>query len=114
MIAGRSLDELSRIRLRGRVEAGKSGGGKFYGYDVIKTIDKDREPARCEHKINKRQAWIVNRIFKDYAAGTSPRTLARQLNAENIPGPFSKAWGPGTIHGNQSMFRSVRAGADST
>ena len=43
---------------------------------------------------------IVRRIFKEFAAGYSPRTLAHALNKEGIPGPSGKSWGPSTIYGN--------------
>jgi site-specific DNA recombinase len=55
---------------------------------------------RGERKINAIEAGIVRRIFNDYAAGTSPQAIAKQLNKENIPGPSGIAWGLSTIHGN--------------
>ena len=74
--------------LRGRVEQGKSGGGLCYGYDVVKRTDDKGEPIRGERRINEDEAETVRRIFKEFAAGVSPRTLARRLNAKRIPGPF--------------------------
>ena len=35
----KDLADKTRRGLRGRVEAGKSGGGKSYGYDVVKRFD---------------------------------------------------------------------------
>jgi site-specific DNA recombinase len=42
----------------------------------------------------------VRRIFREFAAGRSPRAIAFQLNAEGIPGPNGTSWGPSTIYGN--------------
>lgn len=87
--------------MRGRVEAGKSGGGNSYGYNVLKRTDATGEPIRGEREINHDQAAIINRIFAEYAAGKSPRAIAHALNQEGIPGPSGEGWGPSTIHGNR-------------
>ncbi len=42
----------------------------------------------------------MRRIFRDFAAGVGPRTIARTLNEEGIPGPGGKSWGDTTIRGN--------------
>ena len=97
----KELADKTRRGLRGRIEAGKSGGGNSYGYDVVRTIGKDGEPLRGERQINSVQAAIIIRIFTAYAAGASPRTIAKALNEEHIAGPSGKAWGASTIHGNR-------------
>jgi site-specific DNA recombinase len=61
----KDLADKTRRGLRGRIEAGKSGGGNSYGYDVLKTIGDNGEPVRRERRINPQQAAIVERIFKD-------------------------------------------------
>jgi len=96
----KDLADKTRRGLRGRVEAGKSGGGNSYGYDVLKRLEDDGTPATGERTINPAQARIVRRIFKAYAKGISPRAIAKALNDEGVPGPSGKAWGSSTIHGN--------------
>ena len=86
--------------LRGRVEKGKAGGGLCYGYDVVKRLDGNGEPIRGERKINEAEATIVRRIFREFADGKSPKAIARDLNRDNIPGPFGKNWGDTTIRGH--------------
>ncbi|NIA72037.1 recombinase family protein [Pelagibius litoralis] len=86
--------------LRGRVEQGKSGGGLCYGYDVVKDADSAGDPIRGGRRINKAQAKVIRRVFRDFAAGVSPRTLARRLNAESIPGPAGKLWIDTTLRGH--------------
>jgi len=86
--------------LRGRVAQGKSGGGLCYGYDVVKRTDRDGEPVRGERTINEGQAEIVRRIFREFAAGISPRTIARRLNDEGIPGPAGILWIDSTLRGH--------------
>jgi site-specific DNA recombinase len=103
----KDLADKTRRGLRGRIEAGRSGGGNSYGYDVVKTIGGDGEPVRGERRINPRQAGIVRRIFSSYARGLSPRAIAKELNLEGVPGPSGKAWGPSTIHGNRQRGTGV-------
>ena len=103
----KDLSDKTRRGLRGRVEAGKSGGGNSYGYDVVRKVSASGEPERGERKINECQAAVIRRIFEDYAAGTSPRVIAKHLNAEGVPGPTGKAWGPSTIHGNKDRGTGI-------
>ena len=103
----KDLADKTRRGLRGRVEAGKSGGGNSYGYDVVKKFDANGETERGERKINEFEAGIVKRIFNAYAKGQSPRAIAKQLNAEKVPGPSGKGWGPSTIHGNRKRGTGI-------
>ncbi len=96
----KDLADKTRRGLRGRVEDGKSGGGLCYGYDVVRQIDASGEASRGERTINEIEANIVRRIFAEYLAGKSSRTIAMILNSEGVPGPQGSEWGPSTIHGN--------------
>ncbi|WP_082016230.1 recombinase family protein [Aureimonas altamirensis] len=96
----KDLADKTRRGLRGRVEDGKSGGGLCFGYDVVKQFDANGEAIRGERKINEAEAAVVRRIFADYLAGKSSRTIAMALNREGVPGPQGSEWGPTTIHGN--------------
>ncbi|MCH7778236.1 MAG: recombinase family protein, partial [Gemmatimonadetes bacterium] len=42
--------------------------------------------SRGGRRINGRQAEVVRHIFQDYADGKSPRRIAHDLNAEDVPG----------------------------
>jgi hypothetical protein len=42
----------------------------------------------------------VRRIFREFAAGVGPRTIARTLNEEGVPGPAGKLWSDTTIRGH--------------
>ena len=86
--------------IRGRVENGKSGGGLCYGYNVIKQLDARGDPIRGDREINEAEAIVVRRVFRDFAAGIAPRTIARTLNEEGVPGPGGKPWGDTTIRGH--------------
>jgi DNA invertase Pin-like site-specific DNA recombinase len=79
--------------LRGRVEKGKAGGGLCYGYRVAKKQDASGEPIRGDRQIVADEASIIQRIFRAFAAGRSPKAIAIELNREGIPGPLSRAWG---------------------
>ena len=96
----KAIAEKTRRGMSGRVEAGKSGGGLCYGYKVVKQFDIRGEPIRGDRTIDAREAEIVRRIFRMFAAGVAPRTIARTLNEDGIPGPGGKPWGDTTIRGH--------------
>ena len=96
----KDLAEKTHRGLRGRVEAGKSGGGRCYGYRVAPNTTGELaiEPA---------EAGIVERMFRDYASGGSPQSIAKQLNAEHVPGPDCRSWGPSTLHGHATRGTGI-------
>ena len=103
----KDLAQKTHRGLAGRARDGKSAGGKSYGYDVIRKLDEHGEPARGKRKINTVEAAIVHRIFDQYLAGKSPRSIAIALNKEGIPGPSGKGWTASTIIGNRKRGTGV-------
>ena len=89
-------DKVRRGQL-GRARAGRIPGGLGYGYEVVAPPPGARESG--ERRIVPAEAAVVRRIFRDYAAGVSPRALARRLNGEGIPGPEGRLWIDTTIRG---------------
>ena len=77
--------------IRGRVEAGKIGGGNAYGYRVVHQLDARGEPMRGERAIFEEQADIVRRIFREYVAGKGPRRIAADLNRDGILSPTGRS-----------------------
>ncbi|MEO0624691.1 MAG: recombinase family protein [Pseudomonadota bacterium] len=98
----KDLAQKTHRGLRGRVEAGRSGGGKSYGYDVVRGAEE-----RGERSINATEAKIVQHIFEEYLAGTSPKKIAFQLNRDGVPGPTGRDWGPSTIYGNRDRGTGI-------
>ena len=93
---------------RGRVESGKIGSGKAaYGYRVIHQLDASGEPIRGERAIVEEEAEIVRRIFREYAAGRSPKEIAFQLNREGAPGPRNRPWIDAMIRGNAAAGTGI-------
>ena len=86
------MKEKTRRGQLGRALAGKIPGGKAYGYQLV-------AGERGERQIDDAEALVVRRIFRDFAAGTSPRAIAKALNAEAIPGPDGRQWRDTTIRG---------------
>ena len=103
----KDLADKTRRGQRGRVEAGKSGGGNSYGYDVVKRFDANGEPIRGDRTINEAQAEVVRRIFRDYAAGKSAKTIAFALNKAGIAAPSGGEWGFSTINGNPKRGNGI-------
>lgn len=94
------LDDLAdktRRGLRGRVEAGRSGGGVSFGYRVVRVPEGQPRGGRDIHP---GEAAIVRRIFRAFGSGLSPKAIGKALNAEGVPGPSGAAWSPSTIHGH--------------
>lgn len=58
------------------------------------------EPIRGDREIDEAKADVVRRIFRELAAGVGPRTIARTLNKEGVPGPNGKLWKDTTIRGH--------------
>ncbi|MEW9613862.1 recombinase family protein [Shinella sp. S4-D37] len=96
----KDLADKTRRDLRGRVGDGKSGGGLCCGYKVIKKLDGRGELVHGDREIDEQQAEIVRRVLREFATGISPRTIAKALNDEGIPGPEGKLWNDTTICGN--------------
>ncbi len=93
--------------IRGRVEKGKSGGGLCYGYDVVKHTDAQGEPIRGERTINEAEAEIIYRVYREFAAGISPRAIARRLNDEGVPGPDGTLWTDSTLRGHAARGTGI-------
>ena len=94
--------------LRGRVEQGRSGGGRCYGYAVVPGApDRDGVPEHGLRRVDEAEAAVVRRIFADYAAGRSAKAIAQALNREGISGPQGGAWGPSTIAGNAARGTGI-------
>ncbi len=91
------LREKTRRGQLGRARAGRIPGGLAYGYEVVPPAPGAREAG--ERQIKPDEAGVVQRIFASYAAGVSPRRLAHDLNAEQVPGPGRRPWGDTTIRG---------------
>lgn len=84
-------DKTKRGQL-GRALAGKIPGGQAYGYALV-------DGQAGERRINPDEAVTVKQILRDFAAGKSPRAIARALNAKGIPGPGGREWCDTTIRG---------------
>ena len=98
MLYLKELAEKTRRGPRGRVEAGRSGGGRCFGYRIPHRPHRDSDTG--EREIDPAEAHVVVRIFTEFAEGKSAKAIAKELNAERVPGPAGGTWGPSTIHGH--------------
>lgn len=103
----KDLADKTRRGQRGRIEAGKSGGGNAYGYDVVKKFDGNGEPIRGDRTINPVQAEVVRRIFRDYATGKSAKRIAVELNHDGVEAPSGGDWSFSTINGNPKRGNGI-------
>ena len=95
-------DNAHKVRrgLTGRVREGLSGGGLTYGYAPV-AGDKGKRI------IVEEEAATVRRIFTEYAAGRTPRDIARDLNRDGVPPPRGRAWNASTINGNAARGSGI-------
>lgn len=70
----KDLADKTRRGLRGRVEAGKSGGGICYGYRVVRTVS-GTTVTTGEREIEPSEAAVVERIFREFVSGASRNRL---------------------------------------
>lgn len=111
----RDLAAKTKRGLRGRGEAGRSAGGRCYGYRVSRSIGPKAEQARGGREIDVAEAAVACRIFEEFIIGKSPRAIARQLNGEGVAAPMA---GPGSAprsrpcrarHGHRAQHALCRA-----
>lgn len=84
--ARRETSYRTRRGLEGRALAGKSTGGRCYGYTAAGDID----PA---------ESAVVLRMFATRKVGASQQKIADQLNAAGVPAPRGGLWRQSTVHG---------------
>jgi hypothetical protein len=96
----KDLAQKTRRGLQGRVLQGLSGGGLCYGYDILPGETGVR-------RINETEAKVVRAIFRDYAAGLSPRAIAKKLNQKVTPGPSGRLWRDTTIRGHYTRATGI-------
>ena len=97
----------TRRGLEGVVRSGRSGGGLTYGYKIRRELDARGELIRGLREVDKDKAEVVREIFRRYAAGEGPRSIAAALNARQIPGPTGGPWNASTIAGNAARGNGV-------
>lgn len=81
--------------LKGRVLAGRSGGGKCYGYDSSEGL----------RTVNGEQARAVVWIFERSRDGASTRAIANELNAKRVPSPGA-SWNRSTRRSDGRWMQS--------
>ncbi|ATN36026.1 resolvase [Rhizobium sp. ACO-34A] len=96
----KDLAQKTHRGLEGRIRDGKAAGGISYGYRIIREPLPDGSWTTGERAIDEQEAAVIERIFRDYVNGISPRAIAARLNAERVPGPARASWGASTIYGN--------------
>jgi site-specific DNA recombinase len=84
-----------RRGMKGRAREGKVVAGVSYGYKTV-------PGKRGEREIIPEHAEIVRRIFMEYIAGESPRSIAMKLRAEGVPAPGRTGWNHQNISGGRT------------
>jgi site-specific DNA recombinase len=103
----KDLAAKTRRGLRGRVEAGFSGGGNAYGYKVVRRLKSDGELATGEREIQREEARIIQRIYEEFAAGHSPKSIAQNLNRDKVLGPRGILWRDTAIRGHRQRGTGI-------
>lgn len=95
-------DTARKVRrgLSGVVSRGKRAGGSVYGY-------KPNPAERGNPIIVDEEAQIVERIFRLYAEGMSPRAICTRLNAMHVPPPRGSLWTATALYGCASRGTGI-------
>lgn len=89
----KDLADKTKRGMAGVIREGRHAGGRAYGYKTVPGNPGGLVIADAE-------ADVVRRIFADYVAGKSPRTIAGELNADGVPPPRGTYWAAVTLNGN--------------
>ncbi len=100
--------------LTGQALKGKNCGGKSYGYDHVPEIDDSKTDQyghpivfAVHRKVNKKQAKVINQIFKWYVEGHAPRWIAAELNKQGTPSPRGGKWRASAIYGHPTKGTGI-------
>jgi site-specific DNA recombinase len=101
------LREKTHRGLMGQVLKGNSSGGRTYGYRRVPIEDPSKQDEYGRPVITAvrwepdgEQGNWVRWIFERYAAGSSPREIAAELNHLGVPAPRGGTWCASAIHGD--------------
>ena len=83
------------------IASGRRPGGKVYGYC------KRYRPVNGLQDIDPPQEAVVLRIFEEFAAGISTRSIAHGLNRDGIPAPRGGTWAGNTINGSRTRQHGI-------
>ena len=88
-----------RRNFAAKIENGKIPGSIAYGYKRL----PDQPGVQV---INEEQAKVVQRVYREYVSGRTPREIVEGLNADGIPAPRGGVWSLYTIlsGGSRSML----------
>ena len=97
--SARLAEEVRRGQREATLEGFSTGGRAPYGYRRVEVPDPrgrtdrtGRSIRRVTLTIEPAEAAIVRRIYEMYLAGAGYTRLAKNLNAEGVPGPWSRSW----------------------
>ena len=103
----KDLADKTRRGLRGRVEAGRSGGGNSYGYDVVRSMRADGAIEAGQRRINLREADIVHPHLPRVQPWDVTERDRQEAEPRGSVGPSGDSWSPTTINGNRERGTGI-------
>lgn len=94
----KNLSQKTKRGMRSNAEKGLATGSRLYGY---------RSDPGGGMTIVEAEAILIRRIFAEYLAGASPRTIADRLNREGTPGPRGGLWSHSSICGSRQRGNGI-------
>ncbi len=115
--SARLAEEVRRGQKEAALEGFSTGGRAPYGYRRIEVrdprgrADRTGQPIkRVTLMIEPAEAAVVQRLFTTYATGMGYVRMAKTLNAEGVPGPWSQSWDGSAIREilRNEVYRGAR------
>lgn len=93
--------------MQAAILAGRTAGGRVYGYKRVVRLGADGERIRGLIEIDDGQAAVVRQIFQWFASGLSSIQIAKRLNEEGVPGPRGGQWNASTVRGDPAKLVGI-------
>ncbi len=99
--------DMVRRGMEGIVRAGRSAGGKIFGYRSLPKLMSTSAPKGGELEIVEEEAAVVREIWTRYADGESPADIAGDLNRRGVKAPRGEHWNASTITGERKRGSGI-------
>lgn len=74
---------------------------------MVRRLKSDGELTTGEREIDENEARVIPQIFEAFAAGMSPKAIAKELNRDQVPVPRGVLWRDTVIRGHRQSGTGI-------